>query len=84
MFEIRSDRVMAPWRGLSEKPVDDQCASQLRPGVVIECRNLFDLRKQALVDLLHVEAGERAGLGVGKDAQTGDSTEKQCSKSRSH
>ncbi len=37
--------------------------------VVIERRNLFDLRQQALVDLLDVRPGERTGLG-GENAET--------------
>ncbi len=43
--------------------VDVRIVGEARVRVMIERRNLFDLRQQALVDLLHVRAGERARLG---------------------
>jgi len=45
-------------------------------GVVVEGGDFFDLGQQALVDLLHVGAGEGAGLGGGERGDADDSGEK--------
>ena len=43
--------------------VDVGIVGETGVGVMIEGGNLFDLREQALVDLLNVGSGEGAGLG---------------------
>jgi hypothetical protein len=45
--------------------------------VVVEGGNLFDLREQALVDLLNVVSGERAGLGGAENGRGDERREQQ-------
>ncbi len=45
---------------------------------MIEGGNFFDLREEAVVDLLNVGAGERAGLGGGEAGESGDDCQKKC------
>ena len=46
--------------------VDIGIVGEARMRVVIEGGNFFDLRQQALINLLHVRAGERTSLSRGE------------------
>ncbi len=58
--------------GRSGHGVDIKIVGEAGMGVMIEGGDFFDLRQQALIDLLDVGAGEWACLGGGQGRKTGD------------
>ena len=44
---------------------------------MIEDGNLFDLREQSLIDLLHIRSGQRARLAGGEDRESTNRNQKQ-------
>ena len=62
--------------GRSGHGVDIGIVSVAGVRMVIECGDFFDLREEALVDLLDVGTGEGTGLGKGEGGDGDDSKEK--------